>query len=160
MKAIYAGSFDPLTIGHLDIIKRASSLFDELTVGIAQNMEKEPCFTLDERKELIQQCVKDIKNVKVVIFTGLLVDYMKENKINVIVRGLRAATDYEPEFRMAIMNKKLYPEVETIFLVTDLRYSFITSSAVKEIATLKGNIRGLVPEDVRVALCKKFNIKN
>ncbi len=156
MKAIYAGSFDPLTNGHLDIIRRASLLFSDLTVGIAQNPEKNPCFTLAERKKLILESVKDIKNVKVVIFKGLLADYVKENNINVIVRGLRAVMDYEPEFRMAIMNKKLYPMVETVFLITDLRYSFITSSAVKEIAALHGNIDGLVPEHIKLALYKKF----
>ena len=146
-KALYTGSFDPLTNGHLNIIERAAKLYDELTIGIIVNPSKKSMFSLDERKDMINETIKHLDNVKVDCFSGLLADYVNENGFNVVVRGLRAAMDFEYEIQMAHMNARLFDEqVETVFLMTDPQYSFISSSMMKEVHTLGGSIEGLVPE--------------
>ena len=147
IKALYTGSFDPLTNGHLNIIERAAKLYDELTIGIIVNYSKKPMFSLEERKEMIEESLSHLDNVKVEFFSGLLADYVNENKFNVVVRGLRAAMDFEYEIQMAHMNARLFDEqVETVFLMTDPKYSFISSSMMKEVHSLGGSIDGLVPE--------------
>ena len=147
IKALYTGSFDPLTNGHLNIIERAAKLYDELTIGIIVNYSKKSMFTLEERKEMIEETLSHLDNVKVEFFSGLLADYVNANKFNVVVRGLRAAMDFEYEIQMAHMNARLFDEqVETVFLMTDPKYSFISSSMMKEVHSLGGSIEGLVPE--------------
>ncbi len=146
--AVYPGSFDPITNGHLDIIKRASRVFDKVIVGILVNPDKKGLFSIEERKELIRRVTRDIPNVKVESFTGLLVDFMKERDINVIIKGLRAVSDFEYEFQMALMNKKLNSNIETLFMMTDAKYSFLSSSSVKQVAMFGGCINGLVPDEI------------
>ncbi len=148
-KALYTGSFDPLTNGHLNIIKRAAKLYDELTVGIIVNPSKKCAFTLEEREKMISETLEDLKNVKVEHFSGLLADYVNKNGFNVVVRGLRAAMDFEYEIQMAQMNARLFDErVETVFLMTEPKYSFISSSMIKEVHSLGGCVRGLVPDEI------------
>ncbi len=148
-KALYAGSFDPMTNGHLNIIVRAAKLYDELVVGVIANPLKNSRFTLEERKEMIADSLKNLGNVKVGCFSGLLADYVNNNGFNVVVRGLRAATDFENEIQMAQMNARLYNDaVETVFFMTDPKYSFISSSMIKEVHSLGGSIEGLVPDEV------------
>lgn len=148
-KALYTGSFDPLTNGHFNIIERAAKLYDQLTIGIIINPSKKSMFSLEERKEMIRKTMKDFKNVKVDCFSGLLADYVNKNGFNVVVRGLRAATDFEYEIQMAQMNARLFDErVETVFLMTDPKYSFISSSMVKEVHSLGGCVDGLVPDEI------------
>lgn len=159
-RAVYPGSFDPVTNGHLDIIKRVANICDELIVAVAQNITKVPLFTLEERLEMLKESVKDINNVFVDCFDGLLVDYLKRVEAKVIVRGLRAVSDFEYEFQQALANKKLYPECETIFLVTDSKYAYLSSSMVKEIAKFGGCVKDLVPEIVAKKLYIKFRGKN
>ena len=155
-KALYTGSFDPLTNGHLNIIERAAKLYDELTIGIIVNPSKKAMFSLEERKTMIEETLKHLNNVKVEFFSGLLADFVNENGFNVVVRGLRAAMDFEYEIQMAHMNARLFNEqVETVFLMTDPNYSFISSSMMKEVHTLGGSIEGLVPE----VILKKMNEK-
>lgn len=146
--AIYPGSFDPVTNGHLDIIKRSSAIFDKLYVAVSINRSKTPLFTVEERIELIRRVTKSIPNVEVVTFNGLLADFAREKDANVIVKGLRAVTDFEYEFQMALMNKKLNPKTETLFMTTSQNYSFLSSSIVKEIGALDGDLTGLVPEEI------------
>ena len=148
-KALYTGSFDPLTNGHFNIIERAAKLYDELTIGIIVNPSKKSMFSLDERKRMIKETLKPIKNITVDCFSGLLADYVNDNEFNVVVRGLRAAMDFEYEIQMAQMNARLFNEkVETVFLMTDPKYSFISSSMVKEVHSLGGCIEGLVPDEI------------
>lgn len=148
-KALYTGSFDPLTNGHLNIIERAAKLYDELTIGIIVNPSKKSMFSLEERKDMINETIKHLDNVKVDCFSGLLADYVNENGFNVVVRGLRAAMDFEYEIQMAHMNARLFDEqVETVFLMTDPQYSFISSSMMKEVHSLGGSIDGLVPDEI------------
>ncbi|WP_027398519.1 pantetheine-phosphate adenylyltransferase [Anaerovorax odorimutans] len=148
-KALYAGSFDPITNGHLDLINRAAKLYDKLIVGVIKNPSKESFFTEKEKKDLIIKSTKHLNNVEVDSFSGLLADYVKQNNIDVVVRGLRATMDFEYEIQMAHMNARLYNEnVETIFLMTSPDYSFVSSSMIKEVFNLNGNIKGLVPEEV------------
>ncbi len=153
--AVYPGSFDPLTNGHLDIIERASSVFDKLIVAISINTTKKTMFTLEERKAMIEVAVEPIKNVEVVIIDGLLVDYVKSLKDAVIVRGLRAISDFEMEFQMALMNRDLAPEVETMFLMTTHRLSFLSSTMIKEVDKFGGDISGYVPPNVYIAMKEK-----
>lgn len=149
-KALYSGSFDPLTMGHMNIIRRASRLYDEVTVGVIDNPQKKTMFALEERKEMISEVVKELKNVRVDHFSGLLADYVNSNGYNVVVRGLRGTTDFDYEIQMAQMNARLFNEnVETVFLMTDPRYSFISSSMVKEVNSLGGSIDGLVPDEIK-----------
>lgn len=148
-KAIYTGSFDPLTNGHYNIIERAAKLYDELTVGIIVNPSKKSMFTLEERELMIRETLKGLPNVKVGNFSGLLADYVNDNDFNVVVRGLRAAMDFEYEIQMAQMNDRLFNEkVETVFLMTEPEYSFISSSMMKEVHSLGGSIEGLVPDEI------------
>ena len=148
-KALYTGSFDPLTNGHYNIIERAAKLYDELTVGIIVNPSKKSMFTLEERELMIRETLKGLPNVKVGNFSGLLADYVKDNDFNVVVRGLRAAMDFEYEIQMAQMNDRLFNEkVETVFLMTEPEYSFISSSMMKEVHSLGGSIEGLVPDEI------------
>jgi len=146
--AIYPGSFDPLTNGHLDIISRASRLFDKLIVGVLQNDAKKCLFTKEERARLISKCIGNMPNVSVQTFNGLLVDFVKQNQGIVIVKGLRAVSDYEYELQMAALNKHIDHEIDTIFLMADVQNSFLSSSVVKELLRHGGNIRGLVPEEI------------
>ncbi len=148
-KFLYPGSFDPLTTGHLDIIKRASKLCDQLVVGIVTNSSKKPMFTVDERKMLIKEAAKqEGLEVDVVDFSGLLADYARENQINTIVRGLRDIPDFVSEMHRAYTSKHLYEGYEVIYLLTDINHSYVSSSAIKEILYFNGDISGLVPENV------------
>ena len=146
-KALYTGSFDPMTNGHLDIIKRAARLCDELTVGIIGNPQKKAMFTLEERATMMREALEGIENVKVEHFSGLTADYVNENEFNVIVRGLRSTLDFEYEAPMERMNARLFDhDVETIYLMADPAYSFVSSTIVKEVFNLGGSIEGLVPD--------------
>ncbi|SHJ55164.1 Phosphopantetheine adenylyltransferase [Clostridium cavendishii DSM 21758] len=156
---IYPGSFDPITNGHLDIIKRGAKVFDELIVGVLVNVDKKGLLEIEERVELIKKVTKDIPNVRVQSFTGLLVDCMKETKASVILKGLRAVSDFEYEFQMALMNNKLDPEVETVFMMTSAEYSYLSSSAVKQVAKFGGCIEGLVPDEVIPIVINKIKAK-
>lgn len=148
-KVLYAGSFDPITNGHLDLINRAAKLCDNLVVGVIENQSKKPFFTLEERKYMIMQATNHIKNIEIDCFSGLLANYVKANHIDVVLRGLRATMDFEYEIQMAQLNARLYNnDVETIFLMTSPDYSFVSSSIVKEVFTLNGDIKGLVPDQV------------
>ena len=146
MRAIYPGSFDPVTYGHIDIIKRSAAIADELIVGVLQNNKKTPLFSVEERVKMLSEVTKDLDNVKVVPFEGLLVDFAKRVDAKVIVRGLRAVTDFEYELQMAQTNRKLDLEIETLFLTTSLEYSYLSSSTVKEIASFGGDIEQFVPK--------------
>lgn len=156
MKAVYPGSFDPVTNGHLDIIRRAAALVDELIVAVLINTAKNPLFTLDERQELLKQVTADIPNVRVDSFSGLLINYMEEQDIPLIIKGLRAISDFEAEFQMALMNRKLSPGAETVFLMTANENSYLSSSLVKEIYRLGGNVDSLVPPSVNQLLNDKL----
>jgi pantetheine-phosphate adenylyltransferase len=143
--AIYPGSFDLVTNGHIDIIERAARLFDQVMVAVIRNPEKKPQFSLEQRVEMLKKSLTAFKNVKVESFDGLLVDFAKKKKANMIVRGLRAVSDFDYEFQMALTNRKMAPEIETLFFMTDYKYSYLSSSFVKQIARLGGDISGLVP---------------
>ncbi len=156
MRAVYPGSFDPVTNGHLDIIRRAAALVDELVVAVLINTAKNPLFTLEERLELLRQVTEDIPNVRVDSFSGLLINYMKEQDIPLIVKGLRAISDFEAEFQMALMNRKLNSGAETIFLMTANENSYLSSSLVKEIYRLGGSVESLVPPAVNQLLKDKL----
>lgn len=148
IRAIYPGSFDPVTYGHLDIIKRSSELLDELIVGVLNNNAKSPLFSVEERVKMLNEVVEDLQNVKVVPFEGLLVEFAKRMDAKMIVRGLRAITDFEYELQMAQTNQKLSGELETVFLTTSLQYSYLSSTIVKEVAAFGGDISQFVPETV------------
>ena len=156
-KAIYTGSFDPLTNGHMDIITRASKLYDKLVIGVIFNPSKKSMFTLEEREEMIRKVTKDLPNVEVDHFSGLLADYVNENKFDVVVRGLRATTDFEYEIQMSQTNHKLEPEVETMFLTTNLKYSYLSSTIVREVAAFGGDISQFVPETVAKSIKEKMS---
>ena len=153
---ICPGSFDPVTSGHLDIIKRASMRCDKLIVAIGINDNKVPSFTTEERKAMLEKVTANIDNIEVTVFSGLLIDYARKTGSAAIVKGLRAVSDFEYELQMALLNKRLDESVETIFLMTNINYSFLSSRAVKEIASNNGNIEGLVPEVVRNDILRKF----
>lgn len=155
--AVYPGSFDPITFGHLDIINRALKIFDEVIIAVARNERKSPVFTIEERVELIQSVLKDNDRVKVDTFDGLLVDYARSRRAQAIVRGLRAISDFEYELQMAQINRGISRDVETVFLMTSVFYSFLSSSIVKEVHSLNGPIDGLVPPLVKKALDAKLN---
>jgi pantetheine-phosphate adenylyltransferase len=151
-KAVYAGTFDPLTLGHEDLVRRAARLFNEVVVAVADSRNKRPLFALPERVVMAQEAFKEYDNVKVAGFSGLLSDFLKDNDANVILRGLRAISDFDFEFQMAGMNRKLHPEVETLFLTPSDQYMFISSTIVREIATLGGNVAQFVSPHVLSAL--------
>ncbi|MDO4464087.1 MAG: pantetheine-phosphate adenylyltransferase [Bacillota bacterium] len=158
--AIYPGSFDPVTYGHLDVIKRASQIFDELTVSVLNNKLKTPLFSVEERVKILKEAVKDIPNVKVESFSGLLVDYASSRNIHVVIRGLRAITDFEYELQNAQTNAKLSNgALDTIFLTTSLEYAYLSSSSVKEIASFGGDISMCVPDFVADLVYEKYGIK-
>lgn len=148
-KAVYPGSFDPITKGHLDIIKRASRIFDEVIVAVLINPDKKGWFSIDERVSQIEKVTKNIKNVKVKNFTGLLVDFMEEEDVDVIVKGLRSMSDFDYEFQMALMNKKLNRDKETFFMITNAKYSYLSSSSIKQVALFGGCLEDLVPEETQ-----------
>ena len=158
-RAIYPGSFDPVTYGHLDIIKRSSALVDELIVGVLYNNAKSPLFSIEERVKMLEEITKDMPNVTIVPFEGLLVDFARETGANIIIRGLRAVTDFEYELQMSQTNHKLEPNVETVFLTTSLDFSYLSSSIVKEVATFGGDVSQFVPDLVQSRMEEKINIK-
>lgn len=153
--AVYPGSFDPITKGHLDIVKRAAKVFDKVVVAVLINKSKKPMFNIEERVELVRKSVKGNDKVEVDSFTGLLTDYIEKNDINVIVKGLRAVSDFESEFQMATMNRKLNPNAETFFLTTDMKYAHLSSSLVKEVFALGGEIDDFVTAPVLDAMKKR-----
>jgi pantetheine-phosphate adenylyltransferase len=157
--AVYPGSFDPITYGHIDLVERAVGLFDELVVAIAHNIRKDGLFTISERLEMIRELTKDFENVTVDSFDGLLVDYVRKRKACCVVRGLRAFSDFEYEFQMALTNRKLNDSYETIFLMTHENYSFISSSLVKELIEFGGDISAFVPGVVERRLKEKFYVR-
>jgi pantetheine-phosphate adenylyltransferase len=157
--AIYPGSFDPPTNGHLDLIERGSKIFDELVVAILRNPEKEALFSLSERRKMLQSLTARYENVRVDTFDGLLVDYAVKQKAQAVLRGIRAISDYEYELQMALMNRKLEPRLETVFMMPAEAYSYLSSRLVKEIARLGGSIRGLVPEVVEQRLRERVQQK-
>ena len=154
--AVYPGSFDPITCGHLDIIERASRVFDKAVVGVLKNKNKKPKFTAEERVELIRLSTEHLENVEAKSFDGLLVDFAKQHDASVIVKGLRTVDDFEYEFQMALLNKALDSECETMFMMTDSKYSYISSSMVNELAGYKGNIAGLVPAQALMYIQDKY----
>ncbi len=153
--AVYPGTFDPITNGHLDIIRRGTKVFDEIIVAVALSPKKEPMFSIDERVSLIREVTRDIPNVSFESFSGLLIDYLEEHHANVILRGLRAISDFEYEFQMASMNRKLASKFETVFMMTGEQYSYLSSRFVKEICRLGGRVDCFVPEAVNRALIEK-----
>ena len=157
--AVYPGSFDPITNGHLDLIARGSRLADRLIVGILKNSSKTPLFSVEERREMLEEAVKQYGNVEVGSFEGLTVEYAAKCGANLILRGIRAISDYEKELQMALMNRRLQPEIETAFLMAGEAYSFISSHLVKEIASLGGNISGLVPPLVEARLKARVRLE-
>ena len=159
-RAIYPGSFDPMTLGHLDIIKRASEIFDILIVSVLNNKEKTPLFSVEERVNILKEATKDLPNVQVDSFSGLLINYAAEKDLHIAVRGLRAITDFEYELQLAQVNRLLSKgELDTVFLTTSLEYAYLSSSSVKEIASFGGDISQCVPDFVAKKIYEKFNAK-
>jgi pantetheine-phosphate adenylyltransferase len=156
---VYPGSFDPVTNGHLDIIDRASKLCDKLIVAVLINRSKSPAFTMEERVSFLKQVLQGRNNVEVIPFSGLLVDFMKQQNATTVIKGLRAVSDFEYEFQMALLNKNLDPNIETLFMMTNIKYSYLSSSAVKEIASYGGDIRDLVPEQIVDQIYNKLRKK-
>ena len=156
-RAVYPGSFDPVTFGHLDIIERSAKMVDELVVGVLHNSAKNSLFSLEERVNMIREMTKDIPNVRVESFDGLLVDYMSQIEANIIIRGLRAVTDFEYELQLAQMNHVQNEEIETVFLITNLKYSYLSSTIVKEIASYGGDISKFVPAELIDRIYAKYN---
>ncbi len=157
--AVYPGSFDPITNGHVDLIQRALRIFDHIIVAVATNAFKKPLFSIEERMEMIRASLVDHPRVSIDTFDGLLVEYCKSKNATVIMRGLRAVTDFEYEFQLAMINRRLEPEIETVFLMTGLRWVFLSSSILKEAAIHGGNIEGMVPEIVFHKLRQKFGLE-
>jgi pantetheine-phosphate adenylyltransferase len=154
--AVYPGSFDPVTLGHIDILERTSRVFDKIVVAVVHNVTKKALFTLDERVDLIRNSVKHLPNVEVECFNGLLADFLKDKKATVIIRGLRSITDFEYESHMSMMNKSLLPEIDTVFIMSNPCYIFVSSSGVKEAALLGGDVSGMVPAAVEKGLKEKL----
>lgn len=155
--AICPGSFDPATNGHIDIIERSGMLFDKVIVAVLNNPSKRPIFSVEERVELLRRTCGSFKNVEIDSFSGLLTEYARSKKANAIVKGLRAVSDFEYELQMALMNKKMNPDLETVFMMTSSRYSYLSSSLVKEVASFGGCIKGLVPEIIEEEIYKRFS---
>ena len=156
--AVYPGTFDPLTYGHMDIIERAAALVDKLIVGIYENLAKQPLFPLEQRVKLVEEAVTGLSNVHVKAFKGLAVDFIHQVGGKVMIRGLRANSDFEREFEMALMNRKLAPDIELLCLMTSSQYQFLSSTLIKEVAKLGGCLEGMVPDTVAVALSEKFSV--
>lgn len=156
MKAIFPGTFDPITLGHIDLVKRACALFDDVLVAIADNPQKAPLFQLSERVALTQAVLEQFKQVKVVSFTELLVDFARKHKAKVLLRGLRAVSDFEYELQLANMNRRLDKQIETVFLTPSEQFGFVSSSLVKQIAALKGEVEQFVPPQIATALKEKY----
>lgn len=154
--AVYPGSFDPITNGHIDIIERAAEVFDRVYVSILKNSSKNPLFTITEREELIARVTRHIPNIEVVSFEGLLVDMMREKNATVIIKGLRAISDFEYEFQMALTNRQLAPEVETLFMMTRAQNQYLSSSIVKEIAKYNASLDGMVPKEIQEDIYRKI----
>ncbi len=154
--AVYPGTFDPITNGHLDVIKRALKIFDRLIVLVAHHPEKNTLFSVEERLEMIKEVLKDMKNVEVDAYDGLLVDYVKKKNAIAIIRGMRAVSDFEFEFQMALMNRHLYPDIEILFLFPDERYTYLSSSLIKEVISLGGDVSSFVPPSVLERLRRKL----
>lgn len=157
LTGIYPGSFDPVTYGHLDIIRRSAGMVDELIVGVLNNKAKTPLFSVEERVKMLKEVTKDLDNVKVVPFDGLLVEFARQQKARLVIRGLRAITDFEYEIQMSQTNHKLEPEVETMFLTTNLKYSYLSSTIVREVAAFGGDISQFVPETVAKSIKEKMS---
>lgn len=155
-KAVYPGSFDPITNGHVDIIQRGLTIFDKILVAVLENPKKTPLFTTKERIAMIQEVFSDLKNIEVKAFGGLLVEFVKKNNAKIVIRGLRAISDFEYEFQMALMNRKLNAEIETFFMMPNVNYTFLSSKLVKEIFMLGGCLKDLVPTRVEKKLREKF----
>lgn len=154
--ALYPGTFDPITNGHIDIIKRASKLFDKVIVTIAVNSSKKQLFSKEERKDMILNCIKSFKNVSVDTFDGLIVDYAKKKNASVLIRGMRAVSDFEYEFQMSLINSKLNKDITTIFMMPNEKYTYLNSSIVRELSSFKGDISDFVPKYVQKKLKEKF----
>lgn len=155
--AVYPGSFDPVTNGHIDILERTSRIFDHIVVAVVHNVTKQALFSLEERVELIRESTKHLDNVEVECFNGLLADFLKDREASVIIRGLRSITDFEYESQMSMMNKKLFPEIDTVFIVSDSQYTFVSSSGIKEAAMLGGDVSSMVPSAVEKGLQDKLS---
>lgn len=155
VKAVYPGTFDPVTNGHLDVIERGARIFDEVIVAVTTNPAKTPWFTVQERVTMIEACCRHLPNVRVMAFEGLLVSFVRQQGARVILKGLRAVSDFDYEFQMAAMNRQLAPDIETLFLMTSLPFAYLSSSIVKEIALLNGDLKGLVPDLVAEQLRRK-----
>ena len=155
-RALYPGTFDPMTNGHLDLVRRASQLFDEVIIGVSENPNKTKLFNLDERIEIVNHITNDITNVQVIGFSGLLIDFLADQECRIVLRGLRALSDFEFEFHLASANKRLNPDIETIFMTPDEHNHFISSSLVKEISRYGGDISSFVPSHVRERLLEKY----
>lgn len=158
-KAVFPGSFDPITNGHIDVVKRALKLFDQITIGVASREEKNPFFTFQERTKLVQAVTANFQRVEVKAFEGLLVDFVKQEKACTIIRGLRTISDFDYEFQMALTNRKIAPEIETIFLLASEKFSYLSASLAKEIARMGGDLKEFLPEPVILAIQKKIKIK-
>jgi pantetheine-phosphate adenylyltransferase len=156
--AIYPGSFDPVTLGHLDIIKRSAGLTEHLIVAVLNNSSKTPLFSVDERVNMLKDATRDLTNVEIISFSGLLVDFARQHDCNVIIRGLRAVTDFEYELAMSQTNRVVNPNIDTIFLNTSLKYAYLSSSTVKEVAKYGGDISKFVPENVIEPIYKKYRV--
>lgn len=159
IRAVYPGSFDPVTNGHVDLIQRSATIFDHVIVAILQNAEKNPLFTVQERTLMLAEATGNLKNVSVTFFDGLLVDFVERMEASVIIRGIRAVSDYEYELQMALMNRRLSSKVETVFMLPAESYSFLSSKLVKEIAELGGSVSAFVPAGVDKRLCSKIGTK-
>ena len=157
IRAVYPGSFDPITNGHIYIAQRAAAIFDEVIVSILINERKQGSFSVDERLDMARKSLSHVKNIRVDSFNGLLVDYVRQNQASVIIRGLRAMSDFEYEFQMALMNRKLAPEIETFFIVTDSKYSYVSSSSIREIFHFGGTVKDFVPDIVFNKLRERYN---
>lgn len=155
-KAVYPGSFDPVTFGHVDIIERSAKMSDYLIIGVLNNISKTPLFSVEERVNMLKSLTKDIPNVEVKSFGGLLIDFVRENQADAVIRGLRAVTDFEYELQIAQTNRVIAPEVDTVFLTTNLKYSYLSSSIVKEIAAYGGDISAFVPAEIAGRVIKKM----
>lgn len=159
LRAIYPGSFDPVTYGHIDIMRRSCKIVDELIVGVLSNKEKIPLFSVEERVKMLKEVTKDLDNIRIVPFDGLLVEFASRMNAGLVIRGLRAITDFEYELQMSQTNQKLDPNIETMFLTTSIEYSYLSSTTVREIAAFGGDLTQFVPEAVALELEKKMNTK-